>query len=233
MIRDISGLRALKLTVLSIDAATELLDVTLLTSAGQLFSRTAVAGFTHSERLMPSIAGLLGDAGIGVEAIDLFVCARGPGSFTGLRIGMSTAKGLRFAFNRPMVAVSTLDALAYRYTTHMGPVIPVLDARKNRIYTAIYENGIRTSDYLDVAPEELGKRLPDGMCLITGISNQLAHTVAGHLGNVKVDPLCGSGIGAAHIALGTELYESGDLSSNDSGPHYLRRSDAEAQRRVG
>ena len=232
--RDISTSKALKLTVLSIDAATELLDVTVLTSAGQLFSRTAVAGFTHSQRLMPSIAGLLKDAGIGVSAIDLFVCARGPGSFTGLRIGMSTAKGLKFAFDRPMVAISTLDALAYRHATHTAPVIPIFDARKNRIYAAIYEDGIRTSDYLDVAPEDLGQWLPDGgRCLITGVSDKLARTVAGYIGNASVDPLCGSGIGAAHIALGTELYESGEVSSNDSGPVYLRSSDAEVKRSVG
>src|SRR3990172_456108 len=114
---------------------------------------------THSERLMVAIDRLLGDAGWAPRDLDGLAVAIGPGSFTGLRIGLSTVKGLAFALSIPVAAVPTLDAMAATLPFAALPVCPVLDARKHEVYASLYRwDGCamrREWDYLAVAPEEL------------------------------------------------------------------------------
>ena len=100
-------------------------------------SRVSVA-VTHGERLMAAIDGVLRAARWDLADVQAFAVALGPGSFTGLRIGLSTVKGLAFATGKPMVGVPTLDALAWRLPYCAYPVCPVLDARKNEVYAALY-----------------------------------------------------------------------------------------------
>jgi tRNA threonylcarbamoyladenosine biosynthesis protein TsaB len=100
-------------------------------------SRLDVAA-THGERLLPAIDALLGAAGASLAGVDGFAVALGPGSFTGLRIGVATVKGLAFATGRPVVGIPTLDALAWSLPFAANPVCPVLDARKGEVYTALY-----------------------------------------------------------------------------------------------
>jgi tRNA threonylcarbamoyladenosine biosynthesis protein TsaB len=92
----------------------------------------------HSERLMNSVAWLLKTAHLSVKDVDAFAVSIGPGSFTGLRIGLSTAKGLAYASDRPLIPVPTLDALARAFPFCSAPICPMLDARKNEIYTGLY-----------------------------------------------------------------------------------------------
>jgi tRNA threonylcarbamoyladenosine biosynthesis protein TsaB len=100
-------------------------------------SRLSVA-VTHGERLLPAIEGLLGAAGWAPGEVDAFAVAIGPGSFTGLRIGISTVKGLAYASRRPVVPVPTLEALAWSLPFAEALVCPVLDARKREVYTALF-----------------------------------------------------------------------------------------------
>jgi tRNA threonylcarbamoyladenosine biosynthesis protein TsaB len=93
---------------------------------------------THGERLLTAVDGLLRAAGWRLAEIDAFAVSAGPGSFTGLRIGVSTVKGLAFATGKPVVAVPTLDALAWTLPFCAFPVCPVLDARKGEVYAAVY-----------------------------------------------------------------------------------------------
>ena len=95
-------------------------------------SRVSVA-VTHGERLVPTIDGVLRAARRELADIDAFAVAIGPGSFTGLRIGLSTIKGLAFATGKPAVGVPTLDALAWRLPFCAYPICPILDARKKRV----------------------------------------------------------------------------------------------------
>jgi tRNA threonylcarbamoyladenosine biosynthesis protein TsaB len=92
----------------------------------------------HAERLMPSIQWLLDSSRISIEDIDVFAISIGPGSFTGLRIGLSTVKGLSYATKKPIVPVPTLDAFARTLPFCPYLICPMLDARKNEVYTGLY-----------------------------------------------------------------------------------------------
>jgi len=94
---------------------------------------------THSERLMTVIDHVLEQSEMGLDNIDAFAVAIGPGSFTGLRIGLSTAKGLSYATGKPIVAVPTLEAFAYNFSYCSYPVCLMLDARKGEVYAAVFK----------------------------------------------------------------------------------------------
>ncbi|QXM05207.1 tRNA (adenosine(37)-N6)-threonylcarbamoyltransferase complex dimerization subunit type 1 TsaB [Crassaminicella indica] len=94
---------------------------------------------THSQKLMPMIKALLESCEVTMKDIDIVAVAKGPGSFTGLRIGVATAKGLAHAQNIPVVGISTLDALAFNMPFSEGIICPILDARRNQVYTAVYK----------------------------------------------------------------------------------------------
>lgn len=96
------------------------------------------AGLTHSQTLMPAVDYLLKLVGIKVKDIDLFGVTKGPGSFTGLRIGMATVKGMAFPFDKPCAVVSSLYAMALNVSFFNGIVCPCMDARNKQIYNAIF-----------------------------------------------------------------------------------------------
>ena len=121
---------------------------------------------THSERLLPAIDRLLADACLTVRQIQGIALAIGPGSFTGLRIGVSTVKGLAFALGVPVVGVPTLDALAQNLRYAQGLVCPIIDARKKEVYAALFRADGRgrltkESDDWVLAPEDLCARIPE------------------------------------------------------------------------
>ena len=109
-------------------------------------------GLTHSNTLLPMVDSLLPMADIGMGDIDYIALSAGPGSFTGLRIGAALAKGLCFGLGAKIVPVSTLDALAYNVANWGGVIIPIMDARREQVYTALYSSvgGIikHESDYM-------------------------------------------------------------------------------------
>jgi tRNA threonylcarbamoyladenosine biosynthesis protein TsaB len=125
-------------------------------------SRVSVA-VTHGERLMAAIDDVLRAARCGLADIDAFAVAQGPGSFTGLRIGLSTVKALGFATSKPVVGVPTLKALAWRLPYCAYPVCPVLDAKKNEVYAALYRTLEGQLEVLEapraVAPMTLAEEL--------------------------------------------------------------------------
>lgn len=140
------------MNILVFDTSSDLLAAGVRKSGGSLYGHTET-GFRHSETLLPAIERCLSASSLTLRDIGLIACSRGPGSFTGLRIGMSTAKGLSLALGIPWVGVPTLDCIALGLGMPERTVVPVLDARKNRLYAAIYRGGLRTSEYLDIAAE--------------------------------------------------------------------------------
>ena len=131
--------------VLAIDTSGPVLGLALWENDSFVAGVENTAGMRHTENLLPHIDKLVSDAGWR-SCIDVVAVARGPGSFTGLRIGMATAKAIAFAGDIPVVSVGTLDAIAQteRYhriaagTAFPEAVVPVLDARKQRFYTAVF-----------------------------------------------------------------------------------------------
>ncbi|MFH1008077.1 MAG: tRNA (adenosine(37)-N6)-threonylcarbamoyltransferase complex dimerization subunit type 1 TsaB [Candidatus Latescibacterota bacterium] len=125
--------------VLGIETATWLGSVALVTESVVIAEYSLNIRRTHSERLMGMIARLLSDADVALEDLDGIAVSIGPGSFTGLRIGLSTAKGLCFANDLPLLAVPTLEAMASRLCFARLEVCPLLDARGQEVYTARYD----------------------------------------------------------------------------------------------
>lgn len=106
---------------------------------------------THSQTLMPMIENMCDLIELDLSEIDYIACTCGPGSFTGLRIGAATAKGLSHGLGKKIIPVPTLDALAYNIAGCSVPVVPIMDARRNQVYTAVYDTsaGIkRLSEYM-------------------------------------------------------------------------------------
>ncbi len=127
---------------------------------------------THSERLMPSIHNLFEEASLKISDLRGIALGLGPGSFTGLRIGASTVKGLAYALKIPVVGVSTLEALAGNVPYHSSVICPVLDARKKEVYAALFqgdEGGTirrQSADWV-LSPEDLCRRI-SGRTLFLG-----------------------------------------------------------------
>jgi tRNA threonylcarbamoyladenosine biosynthesis protein TsaB len=145
-------------TALAIDTATESLGLCLESDG---LRRTCVmeVGLKHSEGLLPAVQSLLDQAGIAASGLDLVVCCTGPGSFTGIRIGLATAKGLSFGAGSPLIGVANLDALAFRYRRFPGLVVPVLPALRRNYYAALYREGTRITEYLAVSLDELAEKV--------------------------------------------------------------------------
>lgn len=93
----------------------------------------------HSETLLPMLESMLKLTGIGLSDVDLFSVSNGPGSFTGIRIGISLIKGLAFGSGKPCIGVPTLEALAYNLSGSEGLICPVMDARREQVYNALFE----------------------------------------------------------------------------------------------
>lgn len=131
--------------ILALDTSAKTATVALTDDRKLLASDRKNTGLTHSETMLPMVVSLLDGANVSVDEIDMFACTVGPGSFTGVRIGVSLIKGLAFGKNKICVGVSTLDALA-RNIEGDGFIVPVMDARRSRLYSAIFkkENGTLT-----------------------------------------------------------------------------------------
>ena len=93
---------------------------------------------THSQTLLPMLDEVVKMTELDLQTIDAIAVAAGPGSFTGLRIGSATAKGLGLALKKPLIAVPTVDALAYNLYDVSGLICPIMDARRSQVYTGIY-----------------------------------------------------------------------------------------------
>jgi tRNA threonylcarbamoyladenosine biosynthesis protein TsaB len=184
---------------------------------------------THSERLMAAIDQLLTDAGWTARDLEGLAVSVGPGSFTGLRVGLSTVKGLALALAIPVAAVPTLDAMAAMLPFASLPVCPVLDARKREVYASLYRwDGLtmrREWEYLAIAPDDLSA--PDEPVIVVGDGADAISSLFAHVRNRR------AGTGSAVVgALGHARFAIGDtVAAADLLPIYLRPSEAELKRR--
>ena len=135
-----------------------------LVKDGQLLSQyTQCSALTHSRTLLPMAEDMLKNAELRLSDVDLIAVAHGPGSFTGIRIGVSTVKGLAWAAEKPCVGVSTLEAMAWHGLAVGGYICPVMDARRSQVYNALFkiENGrpVRMTEDRPIALEGLAKEV--------------------------------------------------------------------------
>lgn len=151
--------------VLALDSTAVAASVALCDDEKMLASYTVCIGNTHSETLLPMVESVLRTAHLTPDDIDLFACSVGPGSFTGVRIGVATVKGLAFGKEKPCVAVSTLEALAYNLVGFEGIACPVMNARRSQVYNALFE----------VNTKEVRRLTPDRAVSIEDLAAELAN----------------------------------------------------------
>ena len=134
--------------ILAIDSSATVATVALCEDDRLLAEFTLNNGNTHSETLLPMAETMLKQYGSTLDEIDLFAASSGPGSFTGVRIGAATLKGLAFGSDKPCVGVSTLEAIAENLSVCRGLICPVMNARRSQVYTALFRSDGNTVERL-------------------------------------------------------------------------------------
>ena len=220
------------MNILSLDTSTEVLSLSLRTDSS-LEEKKIKGNFSHSENLLGEIKAMTDRAKIALKDIDLLICTKGPGSFTGLRVGMATLKGISLASASPLVSVPTLAVIEKSVSSlWKGPILSVIDAKKKKYYIRYSKNGEVVISDRDSSLEEIVSLLenekdtilvtgPDAASFLTkieGISQALP------LQRDIETPRC---LSWALETLGKEKYEESGADDIGEGPVYIRRSDAE------
>ncbi len=157
--------------ILAIDTSTPVGSIAIVEGALLKAQHILNISATHNQRLLPGIDRILMETEWSLNDLDALAVSLGPGSFTGLRIGISIVKGLAWATGKPLAGVPTLDALAANVPFVPHPICPVLDARKGEIYTALFRWGDkqlpeRLTEYMAIKPEDLVDRISEKTVLV-------------------------------------------------------------------
>jgi tRNA threonylcarbamoyladenosine biosynthesis protein TsaB len=227
------------LKILAIDTSGKVISVALCENDLVLSHFFLNHKMTHSEMLMPILKNLLETVGLEIDEIHLFAVSSGPGSFTGIRIGVSTFKAFSYALNKPLLAVNTLEALAYNVTPDTKKVCPIMDARNKQVFTGVFRpDGRRYVLDGEVFPIEmkdylmrLKKEHED--VLFTGDAVDLhKEEILEVLGDRAFFPprtyTLPSAVNVAYVA--NLYYQEGKFENGFSAlPFYLRKSSAEME----
>ncbi len=234
------------MNILVTDTSSQALTVAIFTDSFSETRRSQGKSVQHSEKLVPTVVELCKDANIDTKDIDLLMCTRGPGSFTGLRIGMAAFKGMAFALNKPIVSVSTLEAYASCVEGTEGAIVSVIDAKKQRWYLAAFEQSLdnsgksvltRLTPDIDGTEADLISALkkynkiqvvgPDAKAFADVLKN--LYSMSSELGYKQIiaNTMANEAISNAILELGLKKYETKGGDDIGQGPVYLRKSDAE------
>ena len=226
--------------ILAFDSTAKIASVAVSDNETVLGSYSIDNGLTQSELLLPMAEDLLKSLKLSFSDIELLACSVGPGSFTGVRIGVSLVKGIAFGKNIPCAEISTLEALAENLSGLYGIILPCMDARRGQFYTAIFEadeNGIkRISDDEALSAKELAQKLevyPDKPIYVVGDGYKIAHKLLSEQGvKLLATPEALRAQDAASIAkLAARKYAAGEaVSDKEISPTYLRVPQAERER---
>ena len=147
-------------------------------------------GYSHAEKLHVYIEEVLNEANITASHLDAIAVSKGPGSYTGLRIGVSAAKGLAYALEKPLISVSTLEALAYQIKAESGVIIPMLDARRLEVYSAIFDasyNLVRAIEAQILDESAFEKELVSGNVYFVGDGVEKTEKLINHQNAVFIE----------------------------------------------
>ena len=223
--------------ILAIETSTMLGGVAIMDeTAGLIIEAKLNVKTTHSERLMNEVDHALKQAGLGISDIDVFGIAIGPGSFTGLRIGLSTVKGFSYAAGKPIVSIPSLEAFAWNFPYSEHPVCTMFDARKKEVYAAVFQwrdiGFERVMDETSIKPADLVKSL-EGKVIFAGEGALLyRETIVEIAGENALFPALHSMVPSpSNVAsLGLRKALRGDFSEPVSlVPYYIRKSEAEVK----
>ena len=210
-------------------------SVALVCSSHCIGEHSLQTRMTHSRRLLSSIANLMKEAQLEWSHIDAIAVSLGPGSFTGLRIGLSTVKGLSFADSIPLIGISTLEAMANQFLYSGCQVCAVIDARKKEVYAALFQTDAsgslqRLSEDMVLPPQDLAAKIMKPTLLIGDGAELYKGIFCDVIGDNALFPLPHLSFPrAAHIGyLALPYWERKEfLDAADSTPIYIRPSDAE------
>ncbi len=228
--------------ILALDSTALAASVALNLDGKLIAEFTINTGHTHSETLLPMVEAAMGITGYNINDVDLFACTAGPGSFTGVRIGASTIKGLAFGREKPCIGVSTLEVLAHNAISLNGILCPAMNARRQQVYNALFDSDgttfTRLCDDRALAITELGEELcshyADRPVYLMGDGATLVYDALreflGHRLHILPERLIHqSGFYTAEVA--RCLYASGvRTTDSELTPVYLRPSQAERVR---
>ena len=207
------------------------LSVSLQCSSGYL-EAVRTTGLRHNQNILPLLSELTRDADFDMKDTDLVAATLGPGSFTALRIILSTAKGLAAAGNAPLVTVPTFDLYGSWYAAWPGTVVPVLDGRKNRFYSAFYQSGKKIEPEHDESAEILRDRIRNRRpVLVVGDDSLNLFPYNDIEEDIEIIPYCELP-GRHLIRTGIRMVKNGCISDKSVSPLYIRKSDAELERNV-
>ena len=225
--------------ILAFDSTAKAASVALSENGRLLGLYTIDNGLTQSELLLPMAEDLLKSLKLDFSDVDLYCASVGPGSFTGVRIGVSLVKGLAFGKDTPCVEVSTLEALAENLAGLRGYIVPCMDARRGQVYTAIFSSDgmglTRVMEDTAISIDELAERLGklDGPIYLSGDGYEVARSGRISAGvaveNTPTLLLCENAFSCAKVA--ERKYAAGKAVSDiDFAPTYLRMPQAERER---
>ena len=224
--------------ILALDSTAQTGAVALCRDEKLVASFTLNTGNTHSETLLPSVEAVLKLGDVTVDDVDLFAISKGPGSFTGVRIGAATVKGIAFGKDKPCIGVSTLEALAYNLRGFSGIACPVMNARRSQVYNALFrvENGKieRLCPDRAIALADLAEELAaygDVPVYLSGDGYEMTREAltSCNLGSTPEELIYQSGYSVAMCA--RAAYEAGERTTDaELVPTYLRLPQAERER---
>ena len=224
--------------ILALESSAKAASCALVDDGVPLATAWQATGLTHSRTLLPMVQDMLKNSELSLADVDAVAVAAGPGSFTGLRIGLAAVKGLAWAADKPCIGVSTLESMAHPLRHMDGVIVCAMDARRQQIYNAVFlaDNGALTRLREDraISLEEAAADLRDfdGPLIIVGDGAQLAYdyfTKAGiecRLAPAHLRQQSAVGVALAAEAAGQEAA----VSAQDLAPNYLRLSQAERER---
>ena len=223
--------------ILAIEAAAKTAGAAVYSDGIIVAEENVMNGLTHSQTLMPMVEVVMQQAGMTGEEIDLLTFTKGPGSFTGLRIGAATVKGLSLGWHKPVLPLATLEVLAYNLIGRSELIVPVMDARRHQVYTAVYETadeGLHLLFGPDVLPAadliqyltETGRPavlVGDTLTVTQEAGGEAFATAPAHLNQLRP---------AAACALAESLLQQGAefISGSEVEIDYLRKPQAERER---
>lgn len=221
--------------ILSVDSSSVTASVAITENGKVLAENFINNGLTHSQTLMPMVEKTIQKSGISVDDIDLFAITHGPGSFTGVRIGIASVKGMADALNKKCVTVSTLEAIAEPLKNDDVIACAVMDARCNQVYTAFFNKGNRLCEDKAILIDELGKELKqyDKKIVFIGDGSVLCydklHEIIQNceIANEEIRYVHGSSVGF----VAEDKINNGEEPTNSANlvPFYLRLPQAERE----
>jgi tRNA threonylcarbamoyladenosine biosynthesis protein TsaB len=224
--------------ILAIDSSSRAVSCAVVSDGHLICENFANTGLTHSQTLMPMVEQLLNRAGAGAGDIDVFAVSTGPGSFTGLRIGIATVKGLSFATGKLCARVPTLLGLSYNAQLFSGYIAPVMDARRGQVYTALFRSDgfVVSRETRDEAislcqlKQRLSALAPQPVILVGDGASMAAEELSG-LSHITLAPerFLHQRAGSVGLAAVSIAEKGGLVSSGELAPEYLRLPQAERE----